>query len=313
MTAQWSLISTVKSFDYTGGQQTYTIPYTGYYKLEVWGASGGSATANNSTIFRGGYGAYSIGITQANKSNVLYVIIGSGGVNGVVSGKTMLGGYNGGGAGKNDSAYSSCGGGGGASHISTKSGTLKDLSIQKTSVLIVAGGGGGGSYHTDSPNNAGYNRCAQDLGGNGGGMNGINGSGGSCHSGWTGWGYGGGGTQTTGGTTLQYPNNSTYGPAAGFGYGGEGMYNAGGGGGAGWYGGGGGHGGSGGGGSGYIGSSNLISGLGVTKHMNCYSCTTSTVAATRTNSNTNVSGTATADYSKTGNGYARITWMGDTL
>ena len=70
---------------------------------------------------------------------------------------------------------------------------------------------------------------------------------------------------------------------------------------------------SGGGGSGYIGSSNLISGGGITKHMTCYSCTTSTANATRTNSNTNVSATATADYSKIGNGYARITYLGTSI
>ncbi|MDO4967493.1 MAG: glycine rich domain-containing protein [Candidatus Saccharibacteria bacterium] len=54
-------------------------------------------------------------------------------------------------------------------------------------------------------------------------------------------------------------------------------------------------------------------GGGITKHMTCYSCTTSSVAATRTNSNTNVSATATADYSKTGNGYAKITYLGPTI
>jgi hypothetical protein len=67
------------------------------------------------------------------------------------------------------------------------------------------------------------------------------------------------------------------------------------------------------GGSGYIGNSSLISGGGTTKHMTCYSCTTSTVDSTRTNSNTNVSATATADYSKTGNGYARITYLGTNI
>jgi hypothetical protein len=50
-----------------------------------------------------------------------------------------------------------------------------------------------------------------------------------------------------------------------------------------------------------------------TKHMTCYSCTTSTADSTRTNSNTNVSDTATADYSKTGNGYARITYIGSSI
>lgn len=62
---------------------------------------------------------------------------------------------------------------------------------------------------------------------------------------------------------------------------------------------------SGGGGSGYIGNSLLTN-----KHMTCYSCTTSTATATKTNSTTNVSSTATADYAKSGHGYAKITFVG---
>ena len=41
--------------------------------------------------------------------------------------------------------------------------------------------------------------------------------------------------------------------------------------------------------------------------MTCYSCTTSTAATTYTTSVTKVSETATADYAKKGNGYAKIT------
>ena len=120
-------------------------------------------------------------------------------------------------------------------------------------------------------------------------------------------------TQTTGGEGGG--NLSTgirHGKNGGFGYGGDGVSwsSAGG---SGWYGGGGGYGTGGSGGSGYIGSSNLISGGGITKHMTCYSCTTSNVDATRTTSNANVSATATSDYSKTGNGYARITYLGTSL
>ena len=42
------------NFDYTGGEQTFTAPVSGTYKLETWGAQGGSA---NETYY-GGYGGY---------------------------------------------------------------------------------------------------------------------------------------------------------------------------------------------------------------------------------------------------------------
>ena len=48
--------------------------------------------------------------------------------------------------------------------------------------------------------------------------------------------------------------------------------------------------------------------------MTCYSCTTSTVAATRTNSNTTTpTSTPTADVARTGNGYAKITYLGTSI
>ena len=31
-----------QSFSYSGGVQTFIVPYTGLYKLEVWGAQGGT-------------------------------------------------------------------------------------------------------------------------------------------------------------------------------------------------------------------------------------------------------------------------------
>ena len=251
------------------------------------------------------------------RNGVLYVVVGGVGQTKQGLNLTINGGYNGGG-----NAYTANYGilpyiigasGGGATHIASSSGVLKDKSSQKNSIIIVAAGGGGGSKWTDA--------YWSGRGGNGGGIQGGHGIHieNDDHEG-----YGTGGTQITGGAC--YANNSY--DIAGFGYGGFADYaysrsgsspteqaNAGGGGGGGYFGGGGGCfvGGGGGGGSSYIGSSNLISGGGITKHMTCYSCTTSSVAATRTYSNTNVSETATADYSKTGNGYARITYLGTSI
>ena len=184
--------------------------------------------------------------------------------------------------------------------------------------MIVAGGGSGAHFNSHS----GYRH--HFSGGVGGGIAGHIGYNDSCGYICTGHAYGGtqlagGAGGTSNGTTWQ---SGTFGLGGGYntpddymvdGDTGRCWLGSGAGGGGGFYGGGATMHVGAGGGSGYIGSSNLISGGGVTKHMTCYSCTTSSVAATRTYSNTNVSGTATADYSKTGNGYARITYLGTSI
>lgn len=139
-------------FDYTGGEQTFTVPKTGYYKLEVWGAQGGT----HSTSI-GGYGGYSTGIIKLNENDNLYVYVGG-------TTTTTTGGYNGGGTGVSNT-YGLGRGGGGATHIATVSGLLTSLSSKKSNILIVAGGGGGGASWTDGKQ--------YFSGGGGGGASGV--------------------------------------------------------------------------------------------------------------------------------------------
>lgn len=74
-----------------------------------------------------------------------------------------------------------------------------------------------------------------------------------------------------------------------------------------WGGGGGFYGGStGAGGSGYIGNTLLKN-----KSMYCYNCEESSEESTKTIKTTNVSETPTSKYAKIGNGYARITYIGE--
>ena len=138
----------VANFAYTGSVQTYTVPFTGTYKLEVWGAQGTDFIKGT-----GGNGGYSYGTISLTKNKVLYVCVGGQGnpptyssdYSYSVSGKSLggTGGYNGGGNGGDGfTAYSGCGGGGGATHIATYNGVLKELSSNQASVVIVAGGGG---------------------------------------------------------------------------------------------------------------------------------------------------------------------------
>lgn len=293
------------TFNYTGEEQTFKVPKTGIYKLEVWGAQGGSY---NET-YHGGYGAYSTGTISLDKNQTLYVYIGGSPNNSVNINESTEGGYNGGGAG---AARVDCvnNAGGGATHIALTSGLLSELEDKKNKIIIVAGGGGGNGY---------YNTTRNGIGGSAGGTEGASGyysDNNNCES------YGNGGTQNAPGTYYVQPghyyNSSINIPTAGFGYGSAGDAAVGGsGGGGGYYGG---RGtsclGGGGGGSGYIGSLNDAS-------MFCYGCTETNSPSPKTISTTGTSNlrdttncsdgystNAVSKCAKAGNGYAKITYIG---
>ena len=266
-------VGKVWNYDYTGGEQTFTVPTTGTYKLEIWGAQGGSI---NETYY-GGYGAYSFGNIKISQNNKLYINVGG-------QGTVSQGGYNGGGS----TDYSG-GGGGGATHIALESGKLSILENKKNYILIVAGGGGGSGAFNNY------------VGGAGGGYIGEKAAGSSP---------GFGGTQLSGGEISNYTGpTSTSGIKGSFGQGGNGgheiAYKQGSGaGGSGFFGGSGGgaRDGGGGGGSGYIGNSLLNE-----KTMYCYNCTESNETSTKTISTICVNATPIEKCAKSGNGYARIT------
>ena len=258
------------------GEHVYTVPETGTYKLEVWGAQGGTGMKDGKASYSGGYGGYSVGRMLLQSGTTLYANVGGKGEDAQDKQAGGAGGYNGGGTGGADGNYTSSGnepgaGGGGASHIAIASGELKNLSSNISSVIIVAGGGGGGAY--------------DGVGGAGGGMQGVNGN----------------VTTTIGGT-------QTSGYA--FGLGGSGLsFNGGSGaGGGGYYGGvaGTADGDSGTGGSGYIGNSLLTN-----KVMYCYNCTISGEYNTLTNTTTKVSSTPVSNYAKIGDGAIKITKVND--
>jgi len=273
-----------QEYDFLGIERNYTITTSGVYKLEVWGAQGGSYNDE----YHGGYGGYSVAYVNLEKDDILYINVG--GAGSFTSGISE-GGYNGGGDSTPDTTKYT-GSGGGATHIALESGLLSELSEysgnDNSPILIVAGGGGGASQNT-SGNKFG-------IGGNGGGVIGTNGT---SEYDETYIGYGG--TQTAGGASKIEVGS--------FGQGGNASTKTetrGGGGGAGYYGGGSGYkyGAAGGGGSGYIANNNLYD-----KYMVCYNCETSEELNTKTNSTTNVSENPTSDYAKIGNGYAKITFI----
>lgn len=65
-------------FDYTGGEQVFPVPHSGYYQLEAWGAAGGTAYSTYQTVdfSYGGLGAYTSGVICLEKGEKLYIYVG---------------------------------------------------------------------------------------------------------------------------------------------------------------------------------------------------------------------------------------------
>ncbi len=254
-------------FDYTGAEQTFTAPMSGTYKLETWGAQGGSVGN-----YTGGYGSYSIGDLYLTQNSKIYINIGGAGTTGKLDASFVVtpGGYNGGGINTSD-VYGYGATGGGATHISTTSGLLSENANNLSNLLIVSGGGGG------SGQESGLGYC---YGGSAGGISSTKGYSNPNRY----YAPGDVGTQTTGFAFGKGGDSKSW-----LGSGGAGLY--------------GGYSGCGGaGGSSYIGNSLLTE-----KSMYCYNCTESTEESTRTISTTCTSATPTENCAKQGNGYARIT------
>ena len=258
-TANWAPVTTVNNYAYTGGMQSYTVPVTGTYKLEVWGAQGGSVSGA-----AGGYGGYAVGNKSLTAGQVLYIGVGGQNAN-----------FNGGSTYAYSDSDNQSRGGGGGTHIGLSNAQISGTA--KANLLIVAGGGGGGSNRANHIWEDGkmYYNAGGAGGGTSGGSGGANGL--STSYGVT---AGGGASQSAGGSMANYSGWPAT-RSSGYGVGGVGhtsiWQGSGGGGGGGYYGGGSGYSsGGGGGGSGYIGG---------------------------------VTGGSMSNGQRSGNGYARITWV----
>ncbi len=283
-------------YDYTGTEQTFTAPISGKYKLETWGAQGGSIlnTISGKT-YGGGYGGYSSGIINLEKNYSFFINVGGSGKSCLKYGTTTSGtttcpddgGYNGGGSTRQYTKQTFYGSGGGATHISLKSGLLKDLENYKNSILVVSGGGGGASSFNENAYSA--------QGGSSGGYVGsksviykidrdVDCSGGTQTE-------SGNGSDTINSAFGQGGSIGRYvGPGAGGGYYGGGtseIYSCG--------------------GSSYIGNSKLTD-----KVMYCYNCEESKEESTKTVSTTCTKEEPTENCAKQGNGYAKITYLGES-
>lgn len=270
----------VMNFDYTGSVQTATLT-PGTYKLECWGAQGGSY---NSYI--GGYGGYSKGTITLTKATTVYISVGGAG-----SSSSTAAGFNGGGTG-----ISSGRGGGGATDVRIGQNSLY-------SRVIVAGGGGGAGVTSANANPCG---CG---GGEYGGDGYYNNTTGSYTAGQNR--SGGSASQTAGGITWSTGTQAT------FGQGGNASGYSCGGGGGGWYGGGGAYdndsdsdGRWGGGGSGYVYTSATAKNYpnGCLLNSTYYLTNAQTIAG-----NTSFTSPAgSAETGHTGSGFCRITNLNPT-
>jgi hypothetical protein len=199
-----------RTFSYTGGEQSFTVP-SGVHLLHVVAVGGHGAGGAAGT--QGGAGASVTTDLPVTPGETLYVLVGGNGANG---------GFNGGGAG--GAGESPGGAGGGASDVRTD--PLTASGSLSSRLIVAAGGGGGGGWGGGSggaAGAAGSNSFGSGIDGGQAGGQAVGGNGGSGA-------YGGGA-----------------GTAGSFGAGGSGdnAAGAGGGGGGGYYGGGGGGGGNG--------------------------------------------------------------------
>ena len=277
------------TYSYTGSSQTFTPNHDGAYKLEAWGAQGGSY---NETYY-GGYGAYAVGVIDLKKNTKLFLTVG--GTSKFANNSSISGGYNGGGNAKTASTNDSAGGGGGATHITTSEGVLSSLEEKKGDIILVAGGGGGAYYHS----------IFNSIGGHAGGIKGSLSPDGTCGDNRTLY-KGIPSNQSTAGTGTgcgleinKY--NASFGQ-------GQSWNDWSSGGGGGYYGGGAGYAHGGNGGSSYIGNPLLTN-----KAMYCYNCEESTITSTKTISVTAVSTDPIANSAKKGNGAAKITPIVPTI
>jgi hypothetical protein len=124
----------------TNGIQTWTVPYTGNYRIDARGAQGGTSGTT-----AGGLGATMIGDFALNGGEVIQILVGQQG----------------------ESGGSGPGGGGGGTYV------VRTPYNATTAILVIAGAGSGaGSYATNGG-------LIGTSGGNGGGLGGQNGNGGA--------------------------------------------------------------------------------------------------------------------------------------
>ncbi len=210
---------TTETFSYTGGVQTWTVPSSGIYTIEAWGAEGGQHYDGTA----GGKGARMRGSFNLTTGQVIKVAVGQMGGQG--TGSTNTGGGGGGGTfvwidgASAEPLIAAGGGGGGWTYVNSSThgqvGTSGGVGDPGGSGGTAGYGGSPGGTWCDGAGGAGWkgdgNDCDCVDGYRGGGKTkftftggdwvytgygangGFGGGGGTCHGGGGGGGYSGGG------------------------------------------------------------------------------------------------------------------------
>jgi len=205
-------------FNYTGTIQTWMAPSDGKYKIEAYGAQGGSVGSIGGAYHEGGKGAYVAGEFYLKIGDILYILVGGAG---------------------SSKAWSDWGGGGGGGTFVVNGTTtttyklLAGFNQYVTPLIVAAGGGGAGD---DSCGVMGNGQTQAGYGGVGRAQTTTEGAGTTANS------VGGAGFVTNGSGGATPPYSFINGGAAGTwsyngGFGGGGAPYDGGGGGGGWHGG----------------------------------------------------------------------------
>ena len=161
------------TFGFTGAVQTYSVPASGWYTIQAYGAEGGKSFTNledgdgKNNGGKGGYSSISYYLTKGQALSIY-----CGGIGGDATRADSGGGaagWNGGGAGGNGyaSTYTGGGGGGGATYVATTDlGPISSTNalytgnfVTKSGLILVAGGGGGGAYNKCTAGAGGGNNC----------------------------------------------------------------------------------------------------------------------------------------------------------
>ena len=161
------------TFGFTGAVQTYSVPATGWYTIQAYGAEGGKSFTNlengdgKNNGGKGGYSSISYYLTKGQALSIYCGGIGGDATRAASGGGAA--GWNGGGAGGNGYAYTYTGGGGGggATYVATTDlGPISSTNalytgdfVTKPGLILVAGGGGGGAYNKCTAGAGGGNNC----------------------------------------------------------------------------------------------------------------------------------------------------------
>ena len=190
-------VNETKGFSYTGGKQGIVMQKAGTYKVELWGASGG---------YSGGSGAYTSGNITLKDNSMFYIYVGGAGAECTVNNSRDTS-FNGGGLCTSDQYdYRHWGSGGGGTDIRLIDGTFYDFASLKTRIMVAAGGGGDFASTVEG---------GRSEGGSGGGLIGYDAQNTNTTFG-SGYGLALGGTQTQGGqcsssVTQQWCRPGTFG------------------------------------------------------------------------------------------------------